>query len=407
MKNKPDTIIVYSDDIRDVVARPPSWLLRWGIAWILVILCTILTMASIIKYPDTVSAKIKINGINAPKALIPKISGTLIKLIAKDGQKVKNTENIAWLESSANHQQILDLLAMCKSIRDNSNFKSFKFKPPACLSLGELQESYHQFYLVYLNYLLTINEDMLLKHKHAINRAIALEKAQKQHLLRQRDLFKNGYLIFNGKYQNNDTLKSSLIAQQLSVDQIGSNLVANDERLLNRHKELKQLNHQIFNDKKDFIQALGILISTLEEWKEKYIISANQDGKLVFFGMIKEGQYIDTSIPLFYIDKGSTDYYCEMYITQANLWKVNKGQIVQIKLNSLPYQQCGMLNGKVLHINDIPFQDSIYLSRVKLLKGQQLLTRLRVGMTGKADVITANVSLLRRMTQGIFKANIK
>lgn len=61
----------HSEEAQEIMGRAPSWVVRWGITVIFVILALIVLGCYIIKYPQTVTAPISITTVNAPPTSRP------------------------------------------------------------------------------------------------------------------------------------------------------------------------------------------------------------------------------------------------------------------------------------------------------------------------------------------------
>jgi HlyD family secretion protein len=97
---------------------------------------------------------------NAPKPVINKTPGKLIKLFAKEGDKVKENAALGYMESIASPEQVLKLSSAIDSINEIVNkhlellpayIKNFNFE-----NLGELQQPYQTFiqaFIVYKDYI--------------------------------------------------------------------------------------------------------------------------------------------------------------------------------------------------------------------------------------------------------------
>lgn len=101
---------LHSEDLQEIIAKPLSWLLQRGISFILFTILMILGISVFIKYPEMVNTTLKINITNAPKVMLSKINGNLVDIIAKEGSWVKTNQEIAYMESIADHKQVLDIL---------------------------------------------------------------------------------------------------------------------------------------------------------------------------------------------------------------------------------------------------------------------------------------------------------
>ncbi len=96
-----------------------------------------------------------------------------------------------------------------------------------------------------------------------------------------------------------------------------------------------------------------------------------------------------------------------MNIPQASMGKIKEGQDVLVKLHSYPYEEYGMLRGRIHHIADVPFKDSIFVAEVSInIKNTSDLKKpvhLKTGMNADAEVITQNATILSRISRNILK----
>lgn len=151
---------IRSAEVQEIIGRPPHWLVRMGTVGFFVVLAMVLAAASIIKYPETIKAPFRLTAINAPKAVIIKRSGKVVKLNIKNGTNVKKGQILAWLESTANHASVIKLSKITDKLnkwvidRKFHTIKSLKFYNIS--TLGELQpafQSFVQHYQEYISYL--------------------------------------------------------------------------------------------------------------------------------------------------------------------------------------------------------------------------------------------------------------
>jgi hypothetical protein len=87
--------------------------------------------------------------------------------------------------------------------------------------------------------------------------------------------------------------------------------------------------------------------------------------------------------------------------------KVKEGQEVLIKLKSYPFEQYGMIRGTIKYISDVPYKDSIFMSKVDFkIKGSTDMKRpihLKQGMMASAEIITQDATILQRITWNLVK----
>jgi HlyD family secretion protein len=100
---------LHSEQVQEIISSPPSWIIKWGILLLFFALVLMLTLTWIIKYPDVVNAKFTLMSKESPRALIVQSEGKLVKILVQDGEFVNKGANLAFSESTADHQQIIDL----------------------------------------------------------------------------------------------------------------------------------------------------------------------------------------------------------------------------------------------------------------------------------------------------------
>ena len=91
----------HSEEAQEIMGRAPSWVVRWGITVIFVILALIVLGCYIIKYPQTVTAPISITTVNAPSDLTARYDGLLDSVCVGNGENVRTGQLIALLATPA------------------------------------------------------------------------------------------------------------------------------------------------------------------------------------------------------------------------------------------------------------------------------------------------------------------
>lgn len=71
--------------MQELLARPPRWLLRWGITVVFLLLLAVFTGAWAIHYPDLVRASFKLTAADAPKAIRTRTDGKIVRLFVREG----------------------------------------------------------------------------------------------------------------------------------------------------------------------------------------------------------------------------------------------------------------------------------------------------------------------------------
>lgn len=423
--NNNNTEIRHTDDMQDIITAVPGWLLRWGISLFFGILVLIAALAALIRYPDIVNAQLKIDSPNSPKPVVSKISGKLVQLLVKENETVKANEPLAYLESTANHTKVLTLITNLKELQQqvlqNKPLNGELFNQADNIQFGELQAGYQVFFQEYLLYRSTVANGFLVKKKAYLQRDLTDLTKQQQQLKAQKAIEQNDFSLADEEYEMHKKLasqkvetkaefrqeESKYLAKKTTLLQTESALITGDNNYAAKQKEILELDNQVQEERSKFLQALNSLISNAEDWKSKYVLSASQAGKLSYAGIIQQNQVLSPNQEVFYIDPGNEAFFGEMTISQNNMGKVKEGQQVLVKLRSYPFEEYGMIRGRIRYIADVPYKDSVFISKVdfKIRNSSDMKKpiHLKQGMMADAEIITQDATILQRIGRSFFK----
>jgi multidrug efflux pump subunit AcrA (membrane-fusion protein) len=440
MKN---TFSEHGNEIEEIISNKPPSIVRWGTVYFLFLLLALAAICWFIQYPDVVPAKAKLTSINAPKAVITKQSGKLIKLFAKENELTKQGNILGYLESTANHEDLIKLSVITDSMQillaqnkteaainyfnsfsiTSSSQQSSPYFPPREIEgavLGELQQSFQTFQQSFTNFRNYISGGFYLSKKMMLLKDINFMQKLHNNLLQQKGLNIEDLALSQKTFNANESLKddkviseldyrnenSKLINKKLTLPQINSAIISNESQQNEKQKEIMELENTIAQQKSIFSQSLNTLKSQIEEWKKKYLLAAPVDGKIAFATFLQENQQLQTNQIICFINPENSQYYAEVYIPQSNFGKVKTGQEVLLKFYAYPFQEYGSVKGTIDFISNIS-TDSGYLAKVILPDGlntnYKKQIQFRDGLTAQGEIITANMRLLQRFYYNIVK----
>jgi HlyD family secretion protein len=413
--------------VQELISNKPGFLIRWGVTIFLFILIAIITATWFIRYPDIVSTKARLASLNAPKEIVVKLDGQLIKLFTKEGDVVKKEQVIGYMESTANPETILFLSSKLDSLRrrlvnNQSNVTSFSFafRERWDGSLGELQQPYQTFNQSFILFRSYLSSGFYLRKRSMLMKDMATLQRLDTNLNQQKNLqaedinlaqqtfvaneqLKNDSVISDFDYRNES---SKLLSKKMGLPQISSSIISNEGQQNEKKKEIMELENQISQQKNIFIQALNTFISQVDEWKKKYLLISPVDGKIAFADFMQEHQQLHSNQIICFVNPQNSQYYAELYFPQFNLGKIRTGQQVLLKFPSYPFQEYGNLTGKIEFISTIP-TDSGYLAKVSLINGLNTNydkpIQYREGLIAQGEIITHNMRLLERFYYNIVK----
>jgi HlyD family secretion protein len=413
-----------SDSAQEIISRRPGFIEKWALLLFLVILLFLMAGTWFIRYPDIIETSGKLTADNAPKEIIPLQTGRLIRLFVKNGDQVKANGMIAWIESTANTQEALDLSKQVDSslsllLQTNGNLSGLF--DHAYQNLGELQAPYQLFIAAWQQYsdyringFYSGKKTMLLKDAvtlRAMNETLKLQKELTKQMndssersLKMNKILLDQKVISSEEYR---TAINTYLNKEMAIPQFNASLLSNENQQRDKAKELEQLDHDMNQQKIIFEQALQTLKSNLDDWKRKYIIGTPIDGTVFFTLPLQQNKFIEQGKLLGYINPPDSKFYAEINLPQNNSGKVDTGMQVQLRFDAYPYQEVGFVKGRIDYISKIASDSGLYAT-VRLDNG--LTTNLKNnlqyknGLKAQAIVITKNMRLLQRMYYSIVKA---
>lgn len=413
---------VNSEEVHEIITAVPSWILRRGITLVFGILLTIVLVSAFIQYPDVIKTNLKVNSLNAPKAVFVKQTGKLLSLLAAEGVVVKQHQPLAFMESTANHRDVLKLHDILMQITEEMNTNGIA---PALLAkglnLGELQGAYQSFYQQYLQYVSAQNGGYYLDKKKYLERDLKeIEKLKAQIIDQQKTQEKefanveHEFEAYKKLYQKNVVSTSEFkqqenkyLAGKYPLQQSVTALLNNNSSYAAKQKEILDLEHTIQDERAKFVQSLSNMVTETDAWVNQYILRAPVDGRVSYAGIVQENQTLNAGQEVFMINPDNTDFFGEVYIPQYNMGKVRVGQRTLIKMRSFPFEQYGLIRGKVNYISDVAFKDSVFIAKISFEKFENKdpdhKIVLKNGMQADAEIITEESSLLQRFMRNITK----
>lgn len=413
-----------SSQVDEVISNPPSWLVRWGITVFFFILLTLVGVVWFLEYPDLVTAKMKVVATNLPKSVNSKIDGKLVKLFVHDGTNVNKGQILAYLESTANHEEVLKLEEMVEELltfsSKNNLERIYQTKTPFFFQLGELQKSYQTYQEAFVKTESYLANGTYLKKKTILWKDLAVlqnlqSNLQNQILIQEKDL-----QLAQDEFQSQERLKDKGFAAKVDVRNAESKLLGKkqiyeqsksglDNNLMSQNQkqqEILELDKNIVEQKNNLLQSINTLKSDIEAWKQKYLAISPTNGRVNFLTNLQENETIKTGQELLYILPEGSGYHGEMWLGQYNFGKVRKGQEVIVKFQSYPFQEFGTVKGIINNISTIP-KDTAYLVRINFPNGLVTSSNKKLefknGMVASGEIITENMRLIEKMFYTIRK----
>lgn len=142
MDDKKETIL-RSEEVQDILSRPPHSLIRTGSSVICIIMLVLIAGCFFFKYPDIITCKATITKNNPPTWIIAKSTGKICKLFVADGEHIKKNQIIAVIENPAETKDMLELDAAINTLLISDN-QEIHLDIKAN-SFGDVMEYYNSF----------------------------------------------------------------------------------------------------------------------------------------------------------------------------------------------------------------------------------------------------------------------
>jgi multidrug efflux pump subunit AcrA (membrane-fusion protein) len=413
-----------SEEVNEIITAVPSWILRRGIALIFLILLMVIGLSAFIRYPDIVKTSLKVNSLNSPKAVIAHQTGKLVKILVRDNELVKDKQALAFIESTANHGDVISFSERLKSLQQklsSTQAISLKDLETKGLNLGELQNSYQNFYQEYLEFINTQNGGFYLTQKAYLEKDLTEVRKLQNQINQQQKIQQLEYANAEEEYKAYQKLKSKnvisnsefklqenkYLASKYPLQQSATALLNNNSAYLAKEKELATLLNTIKEQQAKFRQALNSMMNETEGWIMKYVVLSPLAGRVGYAGILQENQNVNLNQELFIVNPGNTNFFGEVQIPQYNMGKVSLGQRTLVKMRSFPFEEYGIINGKISYITDAALRDSVFVAKIDFTSFEQKDSghpiTLKPGMMADAEIITRESSLLQRFMRNMTK----
>ena len=364
-----------NNEVDQILGRPPSWILRWGITFLFLTLLIFVALSWLIKYPDVLTSQITISTASPAIRVVADANSEIKELRVSNNQLVKKDEIIAVLNNTADFKDIgvlKSFLDKLSSARRPSDFS--RTKPLENLKLGSLQISYaaltdklkeYGYFsgrtgvfgkIESLRAQINSTEDLidnLKRQQKTLTEELALAE---KNFMRQQELEANGlvskinleksqteFLRYKRELENISTL---IINNTISKEQIRTNIIdlREDRQVGNSDRQL------------DIIEDVERLKNEILNWEESFLIRSPIAGNISFSKVWSEQQFVQVNEEVFTVvpPNGVGEIVAKAFLPIRNSGKVSKGQGIKIRLDGFNYQEYGVVEALVKDVSLVP-----------------------------------------------------
>lgn len=413
-----DTIHLHSEGVQDILTQPPHWMVRWGNTTIFLILLLILLMSYLIKYPEFVPSTVIISSQNPPEKLEARTNTRVTEIFVEDHQAVSRNQVLMVLQSTADYRDVIALRRIIDSL-DNNDLAHFPLSEAARFKLGDIQLDYNAFAKALTEEQLYARLQPYSPDYAAANRSLAESRNRIRTLEQQKSLEQTKYELSKREFDRYQELFKEKVVSASELNQEKMKFLQAEQNLENINITISQLQEGILgiektrsgvtiNAEKDKInltsqtaQLFEQLRKSLNAWEQNYLLVSAVDGVVSFQQFLGRNQFVKAGDILMSVMPNDRDMLIgRLQIPATNSGKVKEGQKVLLKLDNYPYQEFGMVEGRVKNIANSPDKDGNYYVNVILPNGLQTSFHKTLPfdkeLKGNAEVVTQDLRLLER-----------
>lgn len=413
----------YSPELRDIIEQPQSKIGRFVFFFLFLFIALLVLFGFIIKSPDIVIAEAKISSVRPPIVLKPKRMGRIHILTDTIPTQAASGQYLAVIDNAADWSDVQTLRRVMDEGRPlDFNLDSFSDN---ALQLGELSTLYYSL------------KNALIRYKHIIRedneyfRRIALYSQRLDFDLKELTTIKSSYsnslqqFEIKEKQHKEDSLlfvQNAITESQyeescLSFLNAQKLLIAGRGEITSKERSINENGRQIESLKQEYSESLDNIITELEAryrelmaqisvWEDEYVIQAPSQCLIEWAGIIADYDYVEIGEPIFNCVFSDNYPYAVAILPGQMSGKVKEGQVVNLKLDSYPYTEYGIIKGKVdrLSRNSVGKGYLLYISLPNGLVstvGQSLAFAETV--YAQAEIITEDRRLITRIYHQIYR----
>ena len=405
-----------SEEVQNIINKVPGWLVRWGISLIFFVFSVLLFISWFIRYPDVIKAKVVVTTDPAPITLVARTSGKII-LVKKENEAIHKGDLLAWFQTNTEPGTV-QRIERSLSLYETNHSKSILFNALNTENAGELQ-IYLSNSLKALQDLAAFEENKLQEKQIAhLQKQVLSYSRLNRNLQKQLSLMKQETALNYQQYKADSLLltqkvlaqldfnkaKSAYLQQQRSLNSTEASILTNQVQVDGLEKQITEFEIDM-GAKKDQLQttagnSIKELNGRIKSWRENYLFISPIDGTLSYLGFLQNEQFADGGKPLFAVIPVSNLVIAKAELPVAGAGKVNVGQAVNIRLHNYPYEQFGMLRGRIETISQMPEKET-YTVTISLPEGMLSTYNkpliFRPQLQGETEIITEDLRLLERV----------
>lgn len=354
-----------SEEVQAIIDRMPTTGATWVAVITGILIGVVFLLGFIIKYPDTMDGQITITARSAPVRLVANSTGK-VHLLITDKSRVSEGDVIGYIESGVNYEDVLRIDSLLAVY--NISFLGQLSVPPS-LTLGEIASTFSAFMIAHLQYLRFVESDMYKIRRSGLQRQIRIDEEIIRNMEKE-DVLKKQLLQISGDRTRKDSAlavqkaiseeeylrqSSEYLSHKYNYEAFRNEMLSRQAQIYKNRQELEQLDLEEQENKDRLLAELLVrkneLTNAIRVWKEKYVQYAPVCGELEFLGFWRENGFVQNGQELFSIIPSKNKMVGEVMIPSYGVGKIKVGQTANVKIENYPYDEYGLMKGKVQSIS--------------------------------------------------------
>lgn len=419
MEEQEKDIELRSEEVQEILTRPPHALVRWGITVFFGLLALFFIGGCFFKYPDTVDATVTVTTEHPPVWIVARGSGKLKELYRHDRDSVYAGDIIAVLDNPAVTSDVLALKEELAGFAiTDSCVLAMKFTER--WALGSIQAAYASFLRNLTDYRNFLTLDLYEQKVEATVRELNEYRNYIGHLQRQAELDKQQSSIAEtvhdrekGLYEDGLTAKAEyekaqqeLLSKRQGTEQLMTSL--STARIQEAQLEQSMIETKMEREREKNTQltalktALDELKTQMDDWELSFLFVSPANGILSYNDVWQKNQNVNGGDKVFSIVAEDTGAIIgKIKLPDSGSGKVRPGQRVNISVTGYPYMEFGFLTGQVQTVSLLADEAGTYTVTVSL--PQELNTSygktldFSGELAGTAQILTDERSVTARL----------
>lgn len=407
-----------SEEVQEVMDQIPSWMVRWGVTILFIMILLLLIGSYFFKHPDVITTDMILTSTHPTAQVVARSSGRISKLYVADGERVTLGHSLAIIENPALTENVEKLDSLLSKTIQNPNKILQYLLPVKDLLLGEIQSSY-------ISYLRSLQEYENYIKLNYYTKKIASNKRLKEkyhiyyaNIVRQKQIIELQYKIAEQQYTRDSLLFSQQIISPSEYEtsqkewlQSRYSLEGATALIDNLKIQIGELEENLLDLELEQMEKENILIQTIQttseqlhnaihSWKLNYRLTTPITGIVTFTKYWSVNQNITSGEIVFTIVPEETEELIGVALLPIQrAGKVKVGQHVIIRFINYPDQEFGTVKGKVNSISLVP-NNSNY--RVEIALPEGLITNYKrklpasQDMQAVAEIVTDELRLIEQ-----------